>query len=292
MGLALLFCLASCGGTGEAGRQGVDATADGADVAVTSDAAAGFDPAMDAGDAANLVPPDNAERAFGARTWVRYQVQWRFDDALRDADGAAHFTSSEGLAISVDALMVVQGAMSMVPCATQASFVERGVDALKWMFGAPTVAFANHGYDADSTFVSELRVWDGLSEEWQTYAEAPVLDAATYCGIYHRFEPVDSARDAAIAYQSLWARGSYAQPGEVPTPFDVTVNLPQGAQHPFVVGDEPSAFTGGTDVRVSFHAARMFDGLTPSMLTDRELAYGLLRNLAQAATIEVHAPAP
>ncbi|MCA9577214.1 MAG: hypothetical protein H6726_07595 [Sandaracinaceae bacterium] len=232
---------------------------------------------------------DTPIRLVGDGAHVRYLMGVSWEGAVQDdTDDAYLFTSDEGVEVRLTALWFGVGAVELVPC--EPDTTDATVAALRALV-LPGRARADHVWVSDGTLVEAPTVLDALDGQLVEYGGGTTTEGTTYCGLYQRAIVAQDGLDAQLVRQSLRASGTYRAPSEAQArAFDVSVDLLVGSTD-VLARDELSAWLPGvTDVVITYEGARAFDGVQPETLSERGLAYELLRNVIASARVSVRMP--
>lgn len=220
---------------------------------------------------------------------VRYRMGFSWEGATWDAEAEGYrFVSDERVEVLLTGLWVGVGALELVPCEPD---TESATTALLQELLLPARASADHVWVSDGTLVEQPTAVDALAGRLVDYGGGTTTPGQRYCGLYQRATVIQEGISPDLARQSLRATGRYVLPGESEaTPFDVSIDLPVGSSDTLGYDELSAELPGVTDVVATYGGVQLFDGVHPEELSERGLAYELLRNAVASGVVTVRLP--
>ena len=220
---------------------------------------------------------------------VRYLVGWSWEGATWDPAAAGYrFVSDEGVEVLLTGLWVGLGALELVPCEPDDESA-----AVAWLrhLVLPARASADHVWVSDGTLVEQPMALDALAGRLVEFGGGTTTLGSQYCELYQRATVIQEGVSPDLRQQSLRATGTYRLPGaSAPTAFDVDVGLPEGSNDTLAHDELGAGLPDVTDVVATYAGVKLFDGVNPDELSERELAYELLRNAIASGTVGARFP--
>ena len=236
-------------------------------------------------------PPETDAAPVDAHEWTVEAASWTltWSDGQAADDSPWTTVTDTGYEVTVAAGWVVDYAVTLSPC--EEEVVATREERLLSLLGVGT-ARADHP-DFDDPSQVEMVAASALGAGSVEVAAA--FDAAAYCGLHlliARGDEDTAAPDGTSASGiSLKLRGSWAKDGETGT-FDLETNWANardwtwGDVSTAVAGDAPPG-APAADITVRRDRDRLFDGLDLADASEGGIAWGVLENLFEQATVEV-----
>ncbi len=212
-----------------------------------------------------------------------YRVAWSWEGATRE-DDAYHFTSTEGVEVWLESIEITNASMELLPCvAEETALLPSPLD-----FFRPKTARADHGGISDVSLFERIFVQSGDAEE-ELYGQPTLERGVIYCELF-RLLRAESPGPSGVR-ETLKARGRYSLPdSDAVTHFDFAIELDHGAATTLATRGTPSS-SDALEIVVVQRGRELFDGIDDlADLSERELAFELLRNAARYVDVEIRRP--